>query len=169
MASLKSKYPLIIGKDQSVLRTICTPITDITPTIHKLAKAMELLVHEYDWVWLAAPQLWYTIRMIATTQRKIIKWQYKLKSTIIMINPEIISHSDSTQLDEEGCLSLPWMFGQVSRYKQITVQYTTVKWSNTTLQLSDLDAIIVQHEIDHLDGILFIDRCAKVTTKSVLT
>lgn len=157
MASLKSKYPLIIGKEQVSLRTMCTPIQTITPTIRKLAKAMEELVHEYDGVWLAAPQIGQTIRLIATTQWKIVNDDYKLKSTIMMINPEIINHSDTLICDEEWCLSLPWMFWQVERYNHITVQYTTLDSKSASKQLSWLDAVIVQHEIDHLDGVLFID------------
>ncbi len=120
------------------------------------------LVHEYDGVWLAAPQLGFTIRLIATTQWKIIKWDYKLKATTMMINPEITAHSDSTQVDEEGCLSLPWIFGQVERYKQITVQYTTIEGKSESKQLSWLDAVIIQHEIDHLNGILFIDKATDI-------
>jgi peptide deformylase len=162
MASLKSKYPLVIGQNELALRTKCTPIQTITPTVRKLAKAMSQLVHEYDGVWLAAPQLGYTIRLIATTQWKITNGDYKLKSTIMMLNPEITSHSDSTQIDEEWCLSLPWTFGQVERYKQITVQYTTLEGKSESKQLSWLDAVIVQHEIDHLNGILFIDTAQDI-------
>lgn len=162
MASLKSKYPLVIGQNEIALRTKCTPIDNITPTVRKLAKAMEELVHEYDGVWLAAPQLGVTIRLIATTQWKIANGDYKLKSTIMMINPEIIAHSDATARDEEWCLSLPLVFWQVERYKQITVQYTTLTGKSEQLQLSWLDAVIVQHEIDHLDGVLFIDKAVDI-------
>lgn len=162
MASLKSKYPLVIGSNQAVLRTVCPPIDQITPTVRKLAKAMEQLVHEYDGVWLAAPQLGYPIRLIATTQWKIVKGEYKLKATTMMINPEIKSHSDSTARDEEWCLSLPGVFGQVERYTQITVSYTSPDGSSHTKQLFWLDAVIVQHEIDHLNGVLFTDKATHV-------
>ena len=162
MASLKSKYPLVIGQNEIALRTKCTPIENITPTVRKLAKAMEELVHEYDGVWLAAPQLGVTIRLIATTQWKIVHGDYKLKSTVMMINPVIVSHSDATARDEEWCLSLPWVFWQVERYKQITVQYTKLTGQSEQLQLSWLDAVIVQHEIDHLDGVLFIDKAVDI-------
>lgn len=162
MASLKSKYPLVIWAQQESLRTMCTKIETITPTVRKLAKAMEDLVHEYDGVGLAAPQLWVHIRLIATTQWKIVRDDYKLKSTVMMINPNIVIHSDVTAWDEEGCLSLPWTFGQVERYKQITVEYTSTSGKSESLQLSWLDAVIVQHEIDHLDGILFIDKAIDI-------
>jgi peptide deformylase len=162
MSSLKSKYPLVIGQNELALRTKCTPIETITPTVRKLAKAMSELVHEYDGVWLAAPQLGYTIRLIATTQWKIIKWDYKLKATTMMVNPEVTAHSDSTQIDEEWCLSLPWIFWQVERHKQITVQYTTLEGKLESKQLSWLDAVIIQHEIDHLNGVLFIDKATDI-------
>ena len=101
MASLKSKYPLIIGAEQLALRTKCPVVDVITPTIRKLGKVMAELVHEYDGVGIAAPQLDHNIRMMIATQRKIAHGEYKLKSTTIMINPEITSHSDATARDEE--------------------------------------------------------------------
>ena len=123
---------------------------------------MEKLIHEYDWVWLAAPQLSFTIRLIMTTQWKIIRGEYKLKASTIMINPEITAHSDVCEIDEEGCLSLPGIFGQVERWRQIIVAYTTLTGQSENRQLAGLDAIIVQHEIDHLNGVLFIDKAKDI-------
>ena len=97
-----------------------------------------------------------------TTQWKIIRGEYKLKASTIMINPEITAHSDVCEIDEEGCLSLPGIFGQVERWRQIIVAYTTLTGQSENRQLAGLDAIIVQHEIDHLNGVLFIDKAKDI-------
>ena len=74
-----------------------------------------------------------------------------------MINPEITSHSSETVCGEEGCLSLPGQWAEIDRYKEITVQFLNEKGEKRSLKLDKLNARIVQHEIDHLDGILFTD------------
>jgi peptide deformylase len=75
-----------------------------------------------------------------------------------MINPEIIEHSTEICSDTEGCLSVPGETGNVSRWKSITVSFLDISGKKYVLKLDQLAARIVQHEIDHLDGILFTDR-----------
>lgn len=82
-----------------------------------------------------------------------------------MINPIILEHSEETCIDSEGCLSVPGEFGDVIRYKKIKLNYTDLKGKNTTIILSDFTARIVQHEIDHLDGVLFTDKIIKKEKK----
>lgn len=75
-----------------------------------------------------------------------------------MINPEIIEKSQEMIVEEEACLSLPDLRGNVARHKKITVSYLDEDGKAKTKKYSDFDAIIIQHEIDHLDGVLFIDK-----------
>lgn len=75
-----------------------------------------------------------------------------------MINPIILSYSPSLYDSQEWCLSLPWKEALVQRHESITVQYTWLDKKTYTRDFSNFDAAIVQHEIDHLDGILFIDK-----------
>jgi peptide deformylase len=93
---------------------------------------------------------------VGVSERVIIVF-FDGKMTIPMINPEIISHSDETEFGEEGCLSLPGKWGQVERYREILVQFKDWKGEKRVLKLEGFNARIVQHEIDHLDGILFTD------------
>ena len=74
-----------------------------------------------------------------------------------LVNPEIVEH-EGLQLDEEGCLSVPELTAQVQRYKKVTVNYQTEDGSEKQLLATDRFAVVLQHEIDHLNGILFIDH-----------
>jgi peptide deformylase len=75
-----------------------------------------------------------------------------------MINPEIIEHATTTQITEEGCLSVPESSGEVERYAWIKVTYQDIHGKTIIKKLTGFNAIIVQHEIDHLNGILFVDK-----------
>jgi peptide deformylase len=108
------------------------------------------------WVWLAAPQVWVNKRIIVVSlMRDYDDENYK---TIPLINPEIIEHSLETCNDKEGCLSVPWESGDVKRWVWVKVRFLDPKWASFTMKLTDLAARIVQHEIDHLDGVLFTDK-----------
>lgn len=78
--------------------------------------------------------------------------------TIALVNPEIIEHSHELCSDKEWCLSVPWESGDVERWTWVKVKFLDQKWVSYTMKLTELAARIVQHEIDHLDGILFTDR-----------
>ncbi len=75
-----------------------------------------------------------------------------------MINPEIIEKSQDIIIRKEACISLPDLVGTVKRHKAIVVQYTDLKGHKQKKKLKDFNAVIVQHELDHLDGILFTDK-----------
>jgi peptide deformylase len=75
-----------------------------------------------------------------------------------MINPVIMQKSDEKFLFEEACLSLPGKRGEVLRHRHIKVSYQTTDGKHHTKKLSDMSAVIIQHEIDHLDGVLFVDK-----------
>jgi peptide deformylase len=79
----------------------------------------------------------------------------------IMINPEIVRRSKDLFAFEEACLSLPKMKGDVMRYRQIKVSYRTPDGKQKIEKVTDMSAVIIQHEIDHLDGVLFIDKLAE--------
>lgn len=83
-----------------------------------------------------------------------------------MINPEITEKSQEMTVEEEACLSLPDMRGNVSRHKKITVSYWDEDGKVKTKKYSDFDAIIIQHEVDHLDGVLFIDKMIQPQKKA---
>ena len=108
------------------------------------------------WCWLAWPQVWYNKRIIVVSLLKT--WEDENYKTIMMINPEILKHSDEKNIDMEGCLSIPWERGKVERWNMIKLKYIDEKWKTNIVIYNDLRSRIVQHEIDHLDGILFTDK-----------
>lgn len=112
-----------------------------------------------SWVWLAAPQLWINKRLICVSLLK--SYEDSSFKTILMINPEIISHSEEQDIDQEWCLSVPRKFWDILRYKSIKVKFLDNKWKDAILSLDWISARIVQHEIDHLEWILFTDKVIK--------
>lgn len=158
MWTKKSLYELQLGANNTFLRTISTPILSIDDTIRKLHDVLIDMMWEFDGVWLAAPQIGVNVRMFAYTVReKTKKWE-KMLYDDVMINPVIIKHSDKQNIHEEWCLSLPNIFWKVRRYDWICVTYQDISWKKYTNKFTNLTARIIQHEIDHLDAILFIDK-----------
>lgn len=124
----------------------------------KLGKQMLKYIKdpENGWVWLAAPQVWYNKRLIVVSLLK--DRDDENSPTLMMINPEVLEHTQECESDIEWCLSVPWEKGKVERYRWIKLKYTDDKSKERVLILNWLSARIVQHEIDHLDGILFTDK-----------
>lgn len=137
------------GTDNEILRKKSKPVKTITKETQKFIKKMEETMMAEKGVGLAAPQVGRNERIIVAL--------FNQKTIMPMINPEITAHSDDTVVGEEGCLSLPGQWGNVRRFKDISVKFQTAKGEDRTMKLSDFNARIVQHEIDHLNGILFTD------------
>lgn len=127
----------------------------------KLWKEMKKYIKDPDnwWVWLAAPQVWYNKRLIVVS---LLKDREDEKfPTVIMMNPIIIDSSEETCIEKEWCLSVPWKKWDVLRPKNIKIAYIDDNKKQVLLYLTWLSARIVQHEIDHLDGVLFVDKLVK--------
>lgn len=110
---------------------------------------------------LAAPQIGVEKRLIVVSLLR--NWDDENFSTVMMINPEIIETSSEITCDiEEGCLSLPkTKKGFVARYKDIKLRYFDEKMQEKIMKFSGLSSVIIQHEIDHLNGVLYIDKIVK--------
>lgn len=158
MSHLHRLYPVQTGIDNAILRKKSKEIDEITDEIKEFSEILSKLMWEYDGVGLAAPQVGKNIRMIIITQWKITKKEYGLIGESVMINPKIIQASQEMTLSTESCLSLPWLEGKVKRHKSIQVQYTDIKGNQQTKKVKDFNAFIIQHEIDHLNGILYADK-----------
>jgi peptide deformylase len=137
-----------------VLRQVATPVRDITAEIKRIIADMtETMWHQVG-IGLAAPQVGLPYRILVMDDGK--------GGAQALINPEIESRSGTVR-EEEGCLSLPGVFGVVERSKTITVNAMDADGKPVSLEATALKARIVQHELDHLDGVLFIDRLPPVT------
>lgn len=155
------KYIIQIWDKNPILRTKSEFIDEITPEIKEFCKDLIKLMRKHDGVGLAAPQVGKNIRIIATTQRNIKKGKEDLLAETIMINPILKELSQDTIIWEEACISLPGIMGKVKRHKSIIVEYLDIKWNKQKKKLKDFNAVIVQHEIDHLEGVLFTDKLIK--------
>ncbi|MBI2050655.1 MAG: peptide deformylase [Parcubacteria group bacterium] len=87
----------------------------------------------------------------------------ELNEHLVIINPKIFSASPDMEEGEEGCLSIPGVFGQVPRHKKIKVRFADVQGTEQKIKATGLFSRVLQHEIDHMDGILFIERASKIT------
>jgi len=158
ISELSKFYTIQTWTNNEILRKKSKEITKIDEDLINLWNDMINLMYENDWVGLAAPQIWKNIRMIAVTSRKETKKWPELASETIMINPIITEKSNEMIIEKEACLSVPDVIGYVKRHKSITVEYTDVNWHKRTKKLKDYNSVIIQHEVDHLNGILFTDK-----------
>lgn len=155
------KYSIQTWNQNPILRETSMEITEITHDLKEFCNDMIKLMWKNKWVWLAAPQVGRNIRLIATTQRDQKNWKDKFLSETIMINPVITEKSSDFIVFEEACISLPDILGKVRRHKSITVEYMDLKRNKQKRKLKDFNSVIIQHEIDHLDWVLFTDKLVK--------
>jgi peptide deformylase len=162
---IKAFYPLEKWKDNKILRAWGSLITEFDDELAEFSEILMDLMWEYDWVGLAAPQLWRNINMIATTQRKKMPTSKNPEKDFIwetlLINPKILDKSKEMQRSEEACLSIPGEQGFVRRHKRVIVSYQDIKWREREQKYVGFNASVVQHEIDHLAWILFTDKLIK--------
>ena len=144
----------ILTDNHPTLRQKSSSITSITPELKKLAQNMiETMNYGKRGVGLAAPQVGINKRLIVCKIR-LPKGGYE---DVAMINPQIFTKSESCEIGEEGCLSVPNLFGPVKRASEITLQYQSLDKKMVLKRYTGMNARVIQHEIDHLDGILFTD------------
>jgi len=143
-----SVLPIILGADTPVLRKKTKPVPKVTKAVLNLIEDMKDSMIEAKGVGLAAPQVGVSDRVcLAYINEKITP----------LINPVITWKSDELAIDEEGCLSLPHTWVKVPRATEIRLNYVDTKGNQKELALKNFDARVVQHEVDHLDGVLIVD------------
>ncbi len=148
---------LVTGADTEVLNRKTTLVNVPLPThIPDLLAQMVNIMHQADGIGLAAPQVGISERLCIIEIDGVIS---------TCINPQITTRSQEKIFFEEGCLSLPGQFFAIERHSEITIKYWNEKGLPKRLRATGLLAIVLQHEIDHLDGILICKRFQKQTTK----
>lgn len=125
----------------------------------QLASALHATMLERNGVGIAAPQVYISKRLIIVASRPNPRYPDAPEmDAVVMVNPEILEFSQTTCLGEEGCLSVPDERGQVERAQAVKVRYYTLQGEVIETTFEGFPARIVQHEVDHLDGILFVER-----------
>ncbi len=136
------------------LKKVCPPVDDVTPALRRLAEDMLQTMYAAPGIGLAAPQVGEMTRLIVMD---CVKEEGAEPRPMALFNPEITWASDATSVYEEGCLSIPDQYADVERPAEVRVRWTDPEGKVQEEQFDGLWATCVQHEIDHLDGKLFID------------
>lgn len=147
------KRPILIHPDPR-LRKVCTPVRDVSDALRKLSQDMFETMYDAPGIGLAAPQVGVMDRLIVLD---CVKDEGATPRPIAMLNPEITAFSDEKSVYEEGCLSIPDQFADVTRPAEVEVRWMGLDGAEHKEGFGGLWATCVQHEIDHLDGKLFID------------
>ena len=147
------------------LRQISQPVTDFNPQLQKLLADLEAsMLAGPGGVGVAAPQLGVLQRVIVVDCSLALR-PCKNHGRLLMVNPEVVAQEGEV-LGREGCLSVPEWVGTVPRARNITVRYQDAEGQRHELSSKAFEARVIQHEIDHLDGILFIDSV--ISTKDLV-
>lgn len=161
MAILK----IVTGEQSEVLRRKAAKVLKFDKNLKKFAQNLKETMIDAKGLGIAAPQVGESRRIFWVT----LNYGKEKRKMVCLVNPEILEMSAEMELGEEGCLSLPGRYGKVSRAKSIVVKFFGIDGSGQILKLDGLDARVVQHEYDHIEGILFIDRMeAKVQEDDLL-
>ncbi len=147
------KRPILIHPDPR-LKKVCDPVSDVSDQLRALAEDMLETMYDAPGIGLAAPQVGVLDRLIVLD---CAKDEGEEPHPLVMANPEVIASSDEKNVYEEGCLSIPDQFADVTRPKVVDVRWMDMDGKERTETFDGLWATCVQHEIDHLDGKLFID------------
>lgn len=154
-----------------VLKTVAEPVEEITDETRKLAEDMLDTMYTYDGIGLAAPKVGISQRILVIDLEQDLEQDDPLNrrgNPYVFINPEITYESEETRVYQEGCLSLPDQYADVERPETVKVKYTDLDGNEQNLDGNELMATAVQHEMDHLNGILFVDHLSKLKRDMVM-
>lgn len=140
-----------------VLQQVAQPVTDIDGTIKTLAQDMVETMYAAPGVGLAAPQVGVSQRLIVLDCAP----KGEASQLIVAVNPEI-THREGEQFEEEGCLSVPGYYCRIHRAQKITVRFLDLQGQTVEMDAEGFQAVAFQHEIDHLEGLLFVDHLSSL-------
>lgn len=157
--------PILIAPDP-VLEAVSKPVEVVDDEIRILLRDMAETMYSAPGIGLAAPQVGVSLRVI------VVDIEYGddplSRNPLKIVNPEITWLSDEDTSYEEGCLSIPKHYADVVRPRALKLKYLDEFGKEQTLEAQDLLAICIQHEIDHLDGILFIDHLSNIKRTMIM-
>ena len=154
----------ILTEPDPILRKKCEPLEKVDTETKKLMDDMLETMYAAPGIGLAAIQVGILKRLVVID---ISKGEEE-KKPIFLINPQIIHQSKKTSIYEEGCLSLPGQFAEIERPAECILKYIDYNGKEKELKADGLLATCVQHEIDHLNGILFIDYLSKLKKDMII-
>jgi peptide deformylase len=158
-----AKREILVLPDQR-LRQVADEIPEVDASVKQLAADMLETMYAAPGIGLAAPQVGEMKRIVVMDLSK----DGEKPDPIVMINPEIKKYSDETVTTEEGCLSIPEIFGDVTRPERVVIEALDQEGQRYRREAIGLKARAIQHEIDHLDGILFLDHLSLIKRQMLL-
>ena len=155
----------IVNLPDPRLRLVSKPVSNVDGTIHRLLDDMLATMYDAPGIGLAAIQVGVDLRVVTID---LSKKEGEPKKPMFFINPEIVWKAEEMRGYEEGCLSIPDYYEQVERPTAVHVQYIDRDGKPQKVEADGLLATALQHEIDHLDGILFIDHISRLKRNRVV-
>ncbi|MFO7896067.1 MAG: peptide deformylase [Candidatus Cloacimonadales bacterium] len=147
----------IIGDQQ--LAEKAKPVAEITEELKELVEDMLFTMYETDGIGLAAPQVGHSIRLFVVDLS--YHGEEEIKNPLVFINPKFTFFEGETTA-EEGCLSIPGIYEKVNRAEKVKIEATNLAGAKFEIESDDFLAVAMQHEYDHLDGILFVEKIPKL-------
>ena len=154
----------IVTEPNSILRRRSNPLEKVDNNLRKLMDDMLETMYKAPGIGLAAVQIGVLKRIIVIDISK----DDQKKNPLFLINPKITFQSKNTSIYEEGCLSIPGYFAEIERPAECAINYIDYYGKQKSLQAKGILATCVQHEVDHLDGVLFIDYLSKLKKNMIL-
>ncbi|MDO6446673.1 peptide deformylase [Colwellia sp. 1_MG-2023] len=145
------------------LRTKAAPVAEVNEDIKNIVADMFETMYAENGVGLAATQVNIHQRIV------VIDVSEDKEQSYVLINPEIIKKNDEIMINEEGCLSVPSNYAKVERHTEVTVKALDINGEEFELDATELLSICIQHELDHLDGVLFVDYLSPLKRKRIQT
>lgn len=136
------------------LRMVCAEVGEITPAVEVLAADMLETMYAAPGRGLAAPQVGEMLRLFVMDT----EWKDAAPAPVVFIDPVVEAHSDARAVQSEGCLSIPGLSLEVTRPAEVTLSWTDLQGARQTAPFSGFAAACVQHELDHLDGVVTLDH-----------
>ena len=152
-----------------ILKQISVPVAEVTPAIQQTLKVMLDTMYHAEGIGLAAPQVGIHQRMITIDlQRRGKENGSTVSQPLFLINPVILEVASEKSSYDEGCLSIPDHYAEVWRPARIKIGYQDIEGANRVFEADGLLATCIQHEIDHLDGVLFYDHLSSLKRNMII-
>jgi peptide deformylase len=156
--------PIVTLPDEKILRQVSRPVASVDASVARLWDDMLETMYHAPGIGLAAIQIGVPLRLIVVDLAK----DGEEKKPVFLANPEVIWASEAQNDYEEGCLSIPEFYEMVTRPADVKVRYQDRRGEPQEIEASGLMATCLQHEIDHLNGVLFIDHISRLKRDRVL-
>jgi len=148
----------ILTLPDPLLRKKAKPVERVDDALRRLVHDMLATMYDAPGIGLAAPQIGISRRLIVMDPAK----DDAPKTPVIMVNPEIVERSEEMRIHEEGCLSIPDFIAEIERPARTRVSYIDREGKKQEMELEGIWSTLVQHEVDHLNGVLFIDYLSRL-------